>query len=139
GVISGTPSVPGTSSFSITVTDSTTPVHQTATLTNQSLTIGPPIGPFISAVANVTVGQNLEVPITFFLSSAAADPLPVTISSSNPNVLLVDSRTPDAIGCTVDQNGNCVGLVGVSLPPGFTTFTVIAEGLASPGVVTITS
>ncbi len=134
GVISGTPLFQGTSTVSITVTDS---VHQTAALNNLSLTVLPPPGPFISAVANVTVGQNLETPITFVLSAASSDPLSVTITSSNPNVLLVDSRTPDAVGCNVDQTGHCQGLLGVSLPPGFTTFTVIAQGLASSGVVNV--
>jgi Putative Ig domain/PKD domain len=140
GVISGTPQVTGTSLFSISVTDSTTPVHQTATLNNQSLTIVLPSGPFISAlVPNVTVGQNLETPITFRLSAASSNPVTIFVSSDSPNVLLIDARTPDAVGCVVDQNGACVGRASITLPPGFTDFTVLAQGLASSGVATLTA
>ena len=56
------------------------------------------------------------------------------VTSNSPNVLLVDSRTPEAIGCAVDQNGNCAGRFSINLPAGFTTFTVLAQGLASSGV-----
>jgi hypothetical protein len=140
GLISGTPTTIGTfAGIVVTVTDSTAGTHQSVTQNNLSIVIGTPPPLITAVVPSITVGQNLEAPITFVLSAVSGDPITVSVMSNNPNVLLVDSRTPDGIGCAVDQNGNCAGRFSINLPPGLNTFSVIAQGLASSGTATITA
>jgi hypothetical protein len=140
GLISGTPTTQGSFvGIVVTVTDSTAGTHQSVSLTNLSVVIGNTPATITPVASNVTVGQNLEAPITFVLSAVSGDPITVSVMSNNPNVLLVDARTPDAIGCAVDQNGNCAGRFSINLPPGLNTFSVIAQGLASSGTAAITA
>jgi hypothetical protein len=138
GNITGIPIGVGTATAAITATDSTLPTHLTATK-NFDITV-------VAQGAGITgapaaVGFNLETFVTFTLAAPPSQAENVTVTSSDPTkVLLVDPRVPGAIGCVViAPSTTCAGTVTIAIDTTTTSFTVIAQGLASSGTVTLTA
>jgi hypothetical protein len=109
GLISGTPTTAGGTNVTITVTDSSTPTKKQAN-TTLSLTIIAPGGPAIT-VTSVTVGQNLQLPITITFNPALPSNATLTVTSSDPNQVLLGSSGilgSGSLSSTVDQGTTSV-------------------------------
>ena len=124
GVLSGTPTVPGTTSVTITVTDGAT-IPQVVSKTFQ-LNIGIQNG--VITVSNATVGANLQLPITITF----APPLPIdsmlTVSSGNSSLVTLGSGA--VVGDPSIQSVIAAGT------PSVNTFV---KAFGSSGQVTITA
>ena len=127
GLISGTPSSFGSTTVTVTVTDSTTPTHQTAQAL-LGLTINAPASPAFS-ITGASVGKNLQTAVIVTLSQASSGPLNVTISSNNPGLV--------ALAAGAEDTGT--GSISHLLNPGITQFAVYVQGLSNSGSVQLTA
>ena len=79
GVISGTPTAVGTTNVVITVTDASSPPLQASTTIPLTVTLA--TGGGLITVSSVSVGQNLQVPITITFTPALTTSQSVTIAA----------------------------------------------------------
>ena len=114
GLISGTPTLPGTSNFTVKVTDSTSPTHETATqalsitivptlsITTAVLPNGSVSNPFtatLAATGGVTpylwsVGGSLPAGLSLNSSTGVISGTPTTAGSSTFTISVTDSGSP---------------------------------------------
>lgn len=166
GVLSGTPSAAGTSSFTVQVSDSQTPAHNTTQ--SYTLTVSPaPLVITTSTLSNATVGIGYNasiaasggtVPYTWSLASGS---LPAGLSLSSAGVIsgtptapgtssftvqVVDSQVPShntSQSLTLTVNPGALSVSTNSLPNGAVgaayTATLSASGGLAPYSWTITS
>jgi len=96
------------------------PAAQAVTATQVT---GPPI-----TVANVTVGQNLQAPVTITLGAPApAGGVNLTVASSDPTRMLLAAR----------ENFAGAGSISLQIPESVTSVTVFAQALAGSGTVAL--
>jgi hypothetical protein len=138
GVISGTPTTAGVTNVTIAVTDSSTKAQRAST--TLSLTITAP-GAGIT-VTSVTVGQNLQLPITITFSPALPSNATLTITSSDPTQVLLGSSGivgSGSLSTTVDQGTTSVDTwVQASGSVGSVIDITAAIGGYTSGVGTVT-
>ena len=132
GQISGTPTTPGTTTATVTVTDAASNPMQTANAM-YSITIIP-YAPSLS-ITNATLGQNLQVPVTVTFNQPTANTVIVNISSDNPDVLI--SGTPTAAGTSTLTVGTQGNPVNPSLSPSFVVY-VQSQGQTNSGTADLT-
>ena len=117
GVVSGTPTVVGTSNtVVVTVTDSGSP-QQTATAT-YSITISAPAGVPVT-IGPASVGQGLQGPVVLSIASALPADLTFTLTSTDTTKVMI--------------NGGAAGVVStlsVTIPAGQTSVSINAIGVA---------
>jgi hypothetical protein len=139
GVISGTPTAVGTTNVVITVTDlSSPPLQASATI---PLTVTLAAGSGLITVSSVSVGQNLQVPISITFTPALTTSQSVTISSSDPTQILLGSSGAVGSGSITSNQGPASTIEtyvqAVGTPGSVVTILVTAGGYAN-GVGTVT-
>jgi hypothetical protein len=127
GVISGTATVLSTTNVTFVVSDSGLPQQQasvTLTLIVSSTSNGGTV-----TVSSVSVGQNLQVPITITFNPALAASSTLTVTSSNPSAVLLGAS--GLVGS---------GSVSSSVAAGTSSLDTYVQAAGSAGtVVTITA
>jgi hypothetical protein len=106
GVISGTPTTAGTSSFTINVTDQTSPTPETATA-NLSITIIPPLGITTTALPSGSVGASYTASLT---ETGGVAPYTWSITSGSlPSGLTLNPTTGAITGTPATGTGSTTG------------------------------
>jgi len=142
GQISGTPTAPGTFTVNLQVTDSSNPQQTATSSPNPTIAITPAgQGPYIT-VQSVTVGQNLEKAININFIPALPSSSTVTITSSDPTLMLVGNAGSVGTGSLVTTepaNTSGIGIYVQALGSvgSAPTVTVTVVGYTS-GVGTVT-
>ncbi|MBV9265639.1 MAG: hypothetical protein JO061_05670, partial [Acidobacteriaceae bacterium] len=115
---------------SYTVVASVSGVSSTASfsLTN---TQGPCNGCGTITVSNVTVGQNLETPITITFNPAPTTAIILNLASSDPTKALLGSGGAQGTGSISPKSPN--------IPAGTTSTTIFVQALVGTGTATITA
>jgi hypothetical protein len=104
GILSGTPPAGDASyTFSLVVTDSTSP---TAQIITRSMTLVVASSTGTITVTNLNLGQNLQAPITITLSPAPVSAVTLTINTNNPAVLLGSSDDAGSSTLTTTVSAN---------------------------------
>ncbi len=125
GVISGTPTVVGAFTLTATVTDSSpTPASVQKTL---HLNIQNTVSQGLITVSNVTVGVNLQKPITITLSPTPLTDTNITITSSSPGLVLM--------GTSANAGA---AQISATVTAGTGSLSTFVKALASSGTATIT-
>src|SRR5258708_13419348 len=123
GVISGTPQVSGTSSFTVQATDSNSPTPQTA---SQALSITVTVAPLVITTTNVQNGV---------VSSAYSQPLQLT-GGKNP---VTWSITTGTLPVGLSLNASTGAITGTPTTAGTSSFTVKATDSTTPTAQTATA
>ncbi len=123
GVISGTPQVSGTSSFTVQATDSTSPTPQTA---SQALSITVTVAPLVITTTNVQNGV---------VSSAYNQTLQFT-GGTNP---VTWSITTGTLPVGLSLNASTGAITGTPTTAGTSSFTVKATDSTTPTAQTATA
>jgi hypothetical protein len=145
----GTPTAVGTYTFTISVTDSGVPAQNISQQFSVTVTFVGGKGTITIAQgsgtsSNITVGQGLEVPITITLSPTPVADVILTLTSGNPQLVLLGNAATVGVGsltATVSAGSNTVGTyvqaVGASATPITITATAGAAYAAGTANVTI--
>ncbi|MDQ6759523.1 MAG: putative Ig domain-containing protein, partial [Acidobacteriota bacterium] len=147
GLISGTPTVAGTSNnVVVNVTDSSNPTltaMATFSLTIQPSSPPPASGPPI-AVTSLSIGQNLQALVTISIQQAPATGsggVPVTLTSSDPTKVLLNSPQgpKSSITVSIPENQTSINIFVQGLAIGTANIVASASGFSGgTGTVTVT-
>ena len=141
GLISGSPQGQGTTPVSITVKDTTGPPNNSVTA-NYSLFISAPVLPVIvNGGAPISIGQKLQGPLTFSVTTPSPVDVPLTLVSGNSGVMLLNAGAAGLVSqmtVTLPANQTSVGVNAIGVATGTATLTVTGPGYGGGSNVTIT-
>jgi hypothetical protein len=134
--VCGIPTTAATSTFTITVTDSSSPTAQTVSETFSLTAVAGVQG--VIAVQTITVGQGLEVPLTITFSPAPAVGATQCTSSATPGCLTITSSSKSVLIGEAASAGSTQTLLPIEA--GTQSISVYAQAVgASGGTATITA
>jgi Putative Ig domain/PKD domain len=133
GTIAGTPTVAGIFYVIVTVTDGSSPAKQTSKTFPLSITLQAGGGLIVVTnglgnSSNITVGNNLQMPVLITFTPALPTAATLTLSSGNP--ALVTLGAVDVVG---------TGAMQVALSAGTGAVFYYVKALGSSGQVTVTA